>query len=117
MLQGWQRYKNHPDARIRRRFEREGHTLPLGYAGSIWAARRWFRRNPEMAEKMSLLLDDMYSEFGLKARLLAPLVGRFLSFTLWREERRLRRGWTYEPPTFYEFNQPSLESMATQEEG
>ena len=117
MLQGWQRYKNHPDARIRRRFEREGHTLPLGYAGSIWAARRWFRKDSEMAEKMSLLLDDMYGEFGLKARLLAPLVGRFLRFTLWREDRRLNRGWTYEPPTFYEFNEPSLVAMGVQNEG
>ena len=32
------------------------------------------------------------------------LVGPVLLTTLWLEQRRLRRGWTYEPPTFYETN-------------
>jgi hypothetical protein len=34
------------------------------------------------------------------------LVGPILLATLWLEERRLRRGWTYEPSTFYETNKP-----------
>jgi hypothetical protein len=34
----------------------------------------------------------------------APLLGRFLLLTMWREARRLEQGWTYEPPTFYELN-------------
>ncbi len=28
--------------------------------------------------------------------------GTYIQFLLRREDRRLRRGWTYEPPTFYE---------------
>ena len=43
-------------------------------------------------------------EFGWKARLAARVVGPVVLATLWREERRLRRGRTYEPPTFYEAN-------------
>jgi hypothetical protein len=56
-------------------------------------------------EKISRILNDIYSEFGLKARLAAPLMGRYVRFMLAREDRRLRRGWTYEPPTFCETRQ------------
>jgi hypothetical protein len=58
-----------------------------------------------LSAKTSRILTDIHHEFGLKSRLVAPLLGRYLRFTLGREDRRLRRGWTYEPPTFYETNQ------------
>ena len=54
---------------------------------------------------MSGVLKDLYREFPVKARIAAPLVGRYLAFKLRREERRLHDGWTYEPPTFREANQ------------
>ena len=105
ILQGWQRYKNHPDRRIRNRFAREASNLPVTYAGALWATRDWFRSDPVLSAKVSRILTDIHHEFGLKSRLVAPLLGRYLRFTLGREDRRLRRGWTYEPPTFYETNQ------------
>ncbi len=105
ILQGWQRYKNHPDRRIRNRYAREARNLPVTYAGTLWAARNWFRSDPVLSAKISQTLKDIHREFGLKSRLVAPLLGRYLRFTLGREDRRLRRGWTYEPPTFYETNQ------------
>ena len=105
ILHGWQRYKNHPDARIRNRFAREARNLPVTYAGALWATRDWFRSDPVLSAKVSRILTDIHHEFGLKSRLVAPLLGRYLRFTLGREDRRLRRGWTYEPPTFYETNQ------------
>ena len=105
ILQGWQRYKNHPDRRIRNRYAREARNLPVTYAGALWATRNWFRSDPVLSAKISRTLTDIHHEFGLKSRLAAPLLGRYLRFTLGREDRRLRRGWTYEPPTFYETNQ------------
>ena len=101
-LQGWQRYKTHPDARIRKRFAWESRGLPTRLAGVLWAARRWFRSDPMLKSKTSRVLKDLYREFGLKARLSGPLAGRYIRFRLRREARRLRRGWTYEPPTFCE---------------
>ena len=101
-LQGWQRYKHHPDLRIRRRFAWEARDLPVSLAGALWAARRWFRSNPILKPKITRVLKELYKEFGLKSRVSAPLVGRYLQFMLRREDRRLRRGWIYEPPTFYE---------------
>jgi hypothetical protein len=105
MLQGWQRYKNHPDRRIRTRFAWYRRGLATTYAAALWAARHWFRGEPALAGKISRILRDIYREFGLKSRLAAPLMGRYARFMMARENRRLRRGWTYEPQTFCEVNQ------------
>jgi len=99
MLKGWQRYKNDPSRRIRRRFAWYTRGLGTTYAGALWAARHWYRREPAMAKKISRILRDIYRELGLKSRLLAPLVGRYVRVMMAREHRRLRAGWTYEPPT------------------
>jgi radical SAM superfamily enzyme YgiQ (UPF0313 family) len=101
-LQGWRRYKSHPDPRIRKRFAWEARDLPVNLAGVLWAARRWFRSDPLLKTKITRVLRELYREFGLKARVAGPLAGRYIRFRLRREARRLRRGWTYEPPTFCE---------------
>ncbi len=104
MLQGWRRYKNHPERRVRERYTWDTRGLATTYAGALWAARHWYRRNATMSAKISRILADIYREFGLKSRLVAPLIGRYLRFTMSREARRLEQGWTYEPQTFYEMN-------------
>jgi len=104
-LRGWRRYKDHADRRIRERFAWQARNLAFGHAGAVWAARRWFRSNPELAAKLSRTLSEFYREFGLRSRLGAPVVGRYLGVMLRREERRIRDGWTYEPPTFREVNE------------
>ena len=35
----------------------------------------------------------------------APLLGSFAYLFTWMEARRLAKGWSYEPPTFYELNE------------
>ncbi|MFH1748268.1 MAG: B12-binding domain-containing radical SAM protein, partial [Planctomycetota bacterium] len=105
MLQGWRRYKDHPERRIRRRYAWDTRGLATMYAGALWATRHWYRDDPALSAKIARILKDIYREFGLKSRLAAPLVGRYLRFTMAREDRRLRQGWTYEPPTFCETRQ------------
>ena len=73
-------------------------------AGGLWATRHWYRSNPAMFEKLSKTLKELYRTFGWKSRLAAPIIGRFLYSAIKREDRRLREGWTYEPPTFYKTN-------------
>ncbi len=108
-LAGWKRYRKHPDARVRKRFAQEAAELPTAHAGSLWAARKWFADRPAIHKRIDGVLQDLYRECGLKARLLAPLIGRFLFRKLQSEDARLKRGWTYEPPTFYETtHQPAL---------
>jgi hypothetical protein len=53
---------------------------------------------------MDELLAELFAEFGWKARLAATFGGPYVAWRIRREEKRLAKGWTYEPPTFYEQN-------------
>lgn len=101
-FRGWLRYRDAADARIRARFRREAERLPVDYAAAVWAVRRHFRASPEIRHRADELLQQLRDEFGLKCRLASGIGGRFLHRMLHREERRLARGVTSEPPTFYE---------------
>jgi hypothetical protein len=103
-LAGWKRYKNHPDARIRRRYAFEARELVTVFSAAVAGAKLYYRDNPEMRAKMSALLDDLHREFGWKSRLYSALGGWYVLWKIRREEKRLASGWTYEPPTFYEKN-------------
>lgn len=104
-LAGWKRHRQHPDARVRSRFAREVKEIVTTYAPIVWAAKRYYRNSPALHAKMSRLLQDIYDQFGSVARISATLGGRYVSWKMRQEERRLDQGWTYEPPTFYEKNQ------------
>jgi radical SAM superfamily enzyme YgiQ (UPF0313 family) len=114
VLQGWKRYQRHPDARIRARFAYEAANLPVRYGGVLWAARKYYRRDAKQRRAITATLSELYAACGLKSRLLAPITGRWLYHCLRREEKRLARGWTYEPPTFYETNAAADAPGATQ---
>jgi len=105
MLAGWKRYKHHPDPRIRRRFQWEIEGMATTYAAVVAGSKRYYRHHPVMRANVSRLLDDLVGEFGWKARLWAAVGGPYVHRKIRREERRLARGWTYEPPTFYEHNE------------
>lgn len=102
LINGWMKYKNHREARIRKRFALEVRQLPVLYAGALWATRQWFMDNPKIVERTMGDLRDIYREFGFKSRLAAPVIGRIALYLLNRENKRLEGGRTYEPPTFYE---------------
>ncbi len=112
LLQGWRKYKDHPDLRIRERFRWEARDVAVRMAGVVWATKKWFRSNPDLKKKATEMLREIYREFGLRSRLATPLVGRYINRVAKREARRLQRGWTYEPPTFYELNPIALLATA-----
>jgi len=112
LLQGWRRYKDHPNPRIRARFAHEASNLPVNYAGALWAARLQYRDDPHRLRLISMILDELCAEFGEVARSAAPIIGRRLYRALQREQQRLQEGWTYEPPTFYETNSSDGPAMA-----
>ncbi|MFH0998239.1 MAG: cobalamin-dependent protein [Pseudomonadota bacterium] len=107
-LIGWQRHKNHLNPRVRNRFLWENQSLATSSAGAVWAMRKWYGSNSELAGRMDSLLTDLYAAFGWKSRIAAPLLGRYLWSALKKEEKRLASGWTYEPDTFYEKNTAAL---------
>ncbi len=111
-LQGWKRYRNHDDSRIRARFAHEASNLPVKYAGVLWATRRAYQHDKRLAGEITELLSELYEVCGWKSRLAAPIVGRHLFRKLQEEQSRLASGWTYEPPTFYETNERAISGDA-----
>jgi hypothetical protein len=107
LLNGWQRYKDHP-RRIRDRVAWEVFPLRSTYAGAVWAIRKRYRQDEDMAGKADRLLHDIYAAFGWKTRLLAPLLGQFAYWKLRQEEERLAQGWSYEPQSFRDLNTAAL---------
>jgi radical SAM superfamily enzyme YgiQ (UPF0313 family) len=105
LLHGWLALKEHPDLRVRERIAFDTKDLARDYSGALWASERWFARsNPAVAARLREIRRGIEREFGWKAHVAARLVGPVILATLWLEERRLRRGQTYEPQTFYEVN-------------
>jgi radical SAM superfamily enzyme YgiQ (UPF0313 family) len=103
MLQGWQRYKNHPDARVRERFTREVKKLSSAFNAALWVMEREFEKvNQDVSEKIHDLRRQVEKEFPVVARLTAASLGPILLWSTRREQKRLLAGCTYEPPTFLE---------------
>ena len=103
MLQGWKRYKNYPDARVRERFVRDMGKLGSGYNAALWTMEREFRQvNRAVSERIRDLRREVEREFGVVAKVTANLMGPALLWTTRREEKRLAAGKTYEPPTIVE---------------
>jgi radical SAM superfamily enzyme YgiQ (UPF0313 family) len=100
MLQGWQRYKNHPDDRVRQRFEREIKKLSTAYNAALWAMERQFRTiNRDVSHQIRTLRREIAREFPIVSRVTAAVLGPFLLWSSLREERKLAAGKTYEPPS------------------
>jgi hypothetical protein len=110
LLNGWQMYKDHPGP-IRDRFAWEVFPLRSTYAGAVWAMRKWYQNDKRIAEKANKLLTDIYAEFGLLTRMIAPIIGRYAFVSIKKEEKRLAEGWRYEPQCFYEKN-PAAQALA-----
>jgi len=104
LLSGWRRHHRHLEPRIRARVAWECRDLATTWAGVLWAAERHLGASPHAARKARAVREDIVREFGWKAAVAGPLLGRAIHLAMRREERRLRHGWTYEPPTFYEAN-------------
>jgi hypothetical protein len=103
MLQGWRRYKNYPDARVRERFARDTAKLSTAYNAALWAMERQFRKiNSNVSRQIRDLRRALNKEFGFMARVSSTSLGPVLWWTSRREEKRLARGKTYEPPTIIE---------------
>ena len=103
ILQGWRRYKDYPDPRVRERFAREVKKLNGAYNAALWAMEREFKKvNRSVSEQIHKLRREVQKESPVIARLAAASLGPILLWSTRREETRLAKGQTYEPPTFLE---------------
>jgi hypothetical protein len=103
LFNGWQRYHDHPQARVRARFAHEARKLRTTYNASLWAMEKRLKRsNPEVSARITKLRREVEAAFGLSTRLLRMALGPILLWTSKREDKRLANGATYEPQTFVE---------------
>jgi len=103
LLAGWKRYKDWPEARVRERFAREMHRLGGIYGSALWAMERQFRSvNREVSERIRTLREEFGRESGIVSRVMPAVLGPVLLWTTRREDKRLAKGKTYEPPTILE---------------
>jgi len=69
----------------------------------LWAMEKQLKKtNFALSKQIRSLRKEFLHEFGLAARLTNAMVGPFMLWTSRREEKRLARGVTYEPPMFLE---------------
>ncbi len=102
-MDGWKRYKNDADPRIRKRFQWEARSIRTAYSGLLWAMEKQLRRsNRAVSDQIRALRLDIASEFGIVTRTISWVLGPVALWTSRREERRLAAGTTYEPKTIVE---------------
>ena len=102
-FQGWKRYHNHPDLRVRRRFAQEARKLRTTYNAALWAMEKRLRTtNPPISKRIRELRREIEGAFGTLTRVVRCVVGPILLWTSKREDKRLANGVTYEPQTFVE---------------
>jgi radical SAM superfamily enzyme YgiQ (UPF0313 family) len=100
MFEGWKRYKDCPDLRVRERIRRQAGMLRHVYGAVLWAMEHRLRRgNRSVALQIRALREEMEQEFGIAAVALGRILGPVLWWTSRREDRRLARGQRYEPAT------------------
>ena len=103
LLAGWRRYRDWPDARVRERFESEMRRLSGVYGSALWAMERQFRRvDRGVSQRIGALRQEFRRESGILSQIMPAVLGPVFLWTTRREERRLARGQTYEPPMILE---------------
>jgi radical SAM superfamily enzyme YgiQ (UPF0313 family) len=102
-LDGWKRYRNHPEPRVRQRFDWEARQLKVASGAVLWAMEHRLRKtNQELSRRIRSLRREIGNEFGGWGRAIGALVGPILLWTARKEEKRLANGFTYEPKTIIE---------------
>ena len=103
LLAGWKRYKEWPDARVRERFASEMKRLSGIYSSALWAMEREFKKvDAQVSEQIRAVREEFRKESGLISRAMPAVLGPIFLWTTRREDRRLARGKTYEPPMILE---------------
>jgi hypothetical protein len=103
MREGWLRYRNDPDPRVRERAREYGRDLRRGYGAALFAMEKYLRTsNVEVSRKIHALRKDMEHELGLFQRWANRVAGPALLWLARRDARKYPRGKQIEPMTFLE---------------
>jgi hypothetical protein len=101
MFNGWRRYQDDVDARVRRRVAHEAQQLRTGYAPVIWAIDHYLRETAHpAAERVSAFRQQFERELGIVARTTSRVAGPMLHWAARRDAARYPLGRPLEPATF-----------------
>jgi radical SAM superfamily enzyme YgiQ (UPF0313 family) len=103
MMEGWRRYHNDPDPRVRQRLKDVGQDLRRGYGAALFAMEKYLRKpNAEISGRIRALRKDMEHELGAFTRWVDHVVGPVMLWSARRDARKHPRGRKLEPTTFLE---------------
>jgi radical SAM superfamily enzyme YgiQ (UPF0313 family) len=98
---GWKRYRDDADPRVRARVEGMAEKLRYGYGAALWAMEKYLRRsNAEVSARIRDLRLAIEREVGGPARAIDWIVGPVLLWSARREAARWPHGRPLEPQTF-----------------
>ena len=103
MYDGWQRYGQDADPRVRARFAAEAESLKRGYSAALWAMEKYLREsNESVSSRIAELRAKIEAEFGVGTRAISRLVGPLLLWSTRRDALAYPGGRPLEPRTFVE---------------
>ena len=101
MWEGWRRYHDDSDPRVRVRVALDGAQLRYGYGAALWAMEKYLRRsNQQVSDRIRSLRLEIEREWGGLSRVVNRMVGPVLLWSSRREMRRFPSGRPLEPKTF-----------------
>jgi hypothetical protein len=101
MFDGWRRYCDDPDARIRARWASEGKKLRDGYGAALWAMERYLRKsNRDVSDRIRSLRTDIERQLGGMSVVIDRAVGPVLLWAARRDAARYPAGRPLEPRMF-----------------
>lgn len=103
MFQGWKRYGQDQDARVRARVAADADKLRQGYGAALWAMEHYLRHsNGRVSARIAALRREIERELGGLSRLVDHAVGPILLWAARREALAYPGGRPLEPRTFVE---------------
>ncbi|MDO8534279.1 MAG: cobalamin-dependent protein [Xanthobacteraceae bacterium] len=101
IFEGWRRYRQDGDARVRARFKAEASKLREGYGAALWAMERYLRHsNAPISARARVLRLEIERELGGLSWAIDRLVGPVLLWSARREAAAFPAGRPLEPQTF-----------------
>jgi radical SAM superfamily enzyme YgiQ (UPF0313 family) len=103
IFEGWKRYGQDGDARVRERFRAEASKLREGYGAALWAMERYLRdSNAPISARARELRREIERELGGLSWAIDRLIGPVLLWSARREASLFPAGRPLEPQTFVE---------------
>jgi radical SAM superfamily enzyme YgiQ (UPF0313 family) len=101
MFDGWKRYRDDPDPRVRQRVQMEADLLKTGYGAALWAMEKYLKTtNRPMSDRVRALRLEIEREIGGWSPVINRVLGPILHWSARREARRSPSGSVMEPRTF-----------------